>query len=132
MVKTVLPGGWGLDTQAFSASGVDVDGLQFAALDTLHDGLAGHAVGQGGLQHGQPALGDVVDEQVADVVGEPMRQGAPGVSCSPAMNPSPSQRGALWPRSSSITRTAVDGQPNSTARATRSYWRVVDSRLRAI
>ena len=36
----------------------------------------------------------------------------------------------LTPRSSSITRTALRGQPNSAARATRSYWRVVDSRLR--
>jgi hypothetical protein len=35
-----LPGtsGWGLDTQAFSASGTDVDGLEFAALDALPDG----------------------------------------------------------------------------------------------
>ena len=38
--------------------------LQLAALDTLHDGLAGHAVGEGGLQHGEPAVGGVVDEQV--------------------------------------------------------------------
>src|SRR6187397_964315 len=30
---------WGLDTQAFPASGADVDGLEFAALDTLHQGL---------------------------------------------------------------------------------------------
>ena len=36
------------------------------------------------------------------------------------------------PRSSSITRTPARGQPNSTARATNSYWRVVDSRLRVI
>ena len=36
------------------------------------------------------------------------------------------------PRSSSITRTALRGQPNSAARAARSYWRAVDSRLRLI
>ena len=52
--------------------------MQFAALDTLHDGLAGHAVGEGGLQHGEPAVGGVVDEQVADVVGEPDPPGRAG------------------------------------------------------
>ena len=31
----------------------------------------------------------------------------------------------------SITRTALRGQPNSSAPATRSYWRAVDSRLRS-
>ena len=31
---------------------------------------AGHAVGEGCLEHGQPAVGGVVDEQCADVVGE--------------------------------------------------------------
>jgi hypothetical protein len=35
------------------------------------------------------------------------------------------------PRSSSITVTAVRGQPSSRARETRSYWRAVDSRLRS-
>ena len=93
MVKRVLPGWLGLDTQAFLASGADVDGVRLAALDTVHDGLAGHAVGEGGFEHGEPAVGGVVAEQVADLVGEPDPPGrAPGVSCSPAMNPSPSQR----------------------------------------
>jgi len=78
VIKTVLPGRLGLDTQALSASGADVDGLQFAALDTLHDGLAGHTVGEGGLQHGEPAVGGVVDEQVEDVVGEPDPPGRAG------------------------------------------------------
>jgi hypothetical protein len=55
-------GGWWFDTQAFSASGADVDGAELAVLDTLHDGLAGDAVGEGGLQHGQPALRGVVHE----------------------------------------------------------------------
>ena len=55
-----------------------MDGVQFAALDTLHDGLAGHAVGEGGLQHGQPAVGGVVDKQGADVVGEPDTPGCAG------------------------------------------------------
>jgi hypothetical protein len=33
-------GGGQLDTQAFPASGADVDGAQLAALDTLQHGLA--------------------------------------------------------------------------------------------
>ena len=49
--------GGSMDSQAFSASGADVDRFEFAALNTLHDGLAGHAVGEGGLQHCQPAVG---------------------------------------------------------------------------
>src|SRR6266581_3877535 len=44
--------GWGFDTQAFPASGADVDGAELSVFDTLHDGLAGDAVGEGGLQHG--------------------------------------------------------------------------------
>src|SRR5215469_10492162 len=55
-------GGWGFDTQAFPASGADVDGAEPPVLDTLHDGLAGDAVGEGGFQHGQPAAGGVVHE----------------------------------------------------------------------
>jgi|SRR5271166_2152670 len=85
-------GGWWFDTQAFSASGADVDGAQLARLDTLHDGLAGNAVAEGGFQHGEPAVGSVVDEQVADFGAEPDPQGGAGVSCSPPMNPSLSHR----------------------------------------
>ena|SRR5712671_1797889 len=48
------------------------------ALDTLHDGLAGHGVGEGGLQHREPAVGGVVDEQGADVVGEADPPGGAG------------------------------------------------------
>jgi RNA-directed DNA polymerase len=44
--------GWWFDTQAFPASGADVDGAEPPVLDTLHDGLAGDAVGEGGFQHG--------------------------------------------------------------------------------
>ena len=61
----------GFDTQAFPASGADVDGAEPPVLDTLHEGLAGDAVGEGGLEHGQPAVGGVVDEQGADAGGEP-------------------------------------------------------------
>jgi hypothetical protein len=35
------------------------------------------------------------------------------------------------PRSSSITLTALRGQPSACARAARSYWRIVDSVLRS-
>src|SRR6266567_5672616 len=62
--------GWGFDTQAFPASGADVDGAELSVFDTLHDGLAGDAVGEGGLQHGQPAVRGVIDEQGADAGGE--------------------------------------------------------------
>ena len=37
--------GFDLDTQAFTASAVDVNGLQFAALDLVQHGLAGDAEG---------------------------------------------------------------------------------------
>jgi hypothetical protein len=43
----------------------------------------------------------------------------------------PATLAPLTPRSSSITRTAPRGQPSHSARATRSYWRAVDSRLRS-
>jgi hypothetical protein len=40
-----------LDSQAFSASLLDVNGLQFAALYTLQDGLAADAQSEGGFEH---------------------------------------------------------------------------------
>src|SRR6478752_5004278 len=55
---------------------------------------------------------------------------SPTCAASSANPDRPVALAAETPRSSSITRTAARGQPNSTARATRSYWRVVDSRLR--
>ncbi len=66
--EQVVLGGWRLDTQAFSPSGADVDRLQLAALYTLQQRLAGHAVGEGRFEHGQPPLGCVVDEQGAQLV----------------------------------------------------------------
>src|SRR5437660_5248598 len=62
--------GWRFDTQAFPASGADVHGAEPSVLDTLHDGLAGDAVGEGGFEHGEPAVRGVVDEQGADFGGE--------------------------------------------------------------
>src|ERR671918_30884 len=58
-----------LDSQAFSASGADVDGFELAALDTLQHGLAGHAEGVGGFEHGEPAGRGVVDEAGPQFVG---------------------------------------------------------------
>src|SRR5918996_1277464 len=58
-----------LDSQAFSASGADVDGFELAALDTLQHGLAGHAESAGGLEHRQPAGRRVVDEAGPQLVG---------------------------------------------------------------
>jgi hypothetical protein len=60
-----------LDTQAFSASAAYVDGAQLSALYTLHDRLARHAVGEGRLKHGEPSRRCVVDEERADLFGEP-------------------------------------------------------------
>jgi hypothetical protein len=55
----------------FLRPGADVDGAEPPVLDTLHDGLPGDAVGEGGFQHGQPALRGIVYEQGADFGGEP-------------------------------------------------------------
>jgi len=49
--------GFDVDTQAFAASAVDVDGIQFAALDLVQHGLSGDAEGFGGVVESQPALG---------------------------------------------------------------------------
>jgi hypothetical protein len=43
----------------------------------------------------------------------------------------PATDAALAPRSSSMTRTPLRGQPSATARSARSYWRAVDSLLRS-
>jgi hypothetical protein len=67
-----------LYSQAFSSSGADVDGLELAALDTLQDGLAGDAEGEGGFEHREPAFGGVVDEQGAQFVGHADAPGGAG------------------------------------------------------
>src|SRR5918996_933684 len=67
-----------LDSQAFSASGADVDGFELAALDTLQHGLAGHAQSMGGLEHRQPAGWGFVDEAVAQLVGHADAPGGAG------------------------------------------------------
>ena len=81
-----------LDTQAFSASGGHVDGGELAALDLVQHGLAGDAEHFGGMFQGQPAVGDVRLVRSRSAWLTRIRQGAPGVSCSPVMNPSRSHR----------------------------------------
>ena len=49
--------GFYLDTQAFAASAVEVDGLQLAALDLVQHGLAADAEGFGSLVEVEPAFG---------------------------------------------------------------------------
>ena len=92
VIKQAVLGFWWLDAQTLSASGAEVHGLEFAALDTLQQGLAGYAVGQGCFEGGQPALGGVIDEQRADVVGEPDPPGCAGGELFAGDESSPSQR----------------------------------------
>jgi hypothetical protein len=93
MVKQSVWGARNLDTQAFSASGADVDGTQLAALDTLQHRLPGDAKRHGGFQHGQPAGRGVVDETGVQVVGD---ADAPG-----------SARGDLFAGDEAVAQPAV-------------------------
>src|SRR5215218_7201423 len=61
---------WDLDTQALSSPGADVDGAELAALDSLQHRLPGAPQRHGGLQHRQPALGGLLDEAGAQLVGD--------------------------------------------------------------
>src|SRR5215212_259905 len=54
---------WDADSEAFSASVADVDGVEFAALDTLQHGLAGDAEGAHGIDDRDVAGRRVVDEE---------------------------------------------------------------------
>src|SRR5271165_7513710 len=62
--------GGDLDTQAFPASGAGQDGAQLAALDLLQYGLPGDAECLGGVAEGDPAVGGVVGEHAAQLIGE--------------------------------------------------------------
>ena len=57
--------GFDLDTQAFAASAVDMDGLQFAALDLVQHGLSGDAECFGGLVEAEPAVGYLGSDPIA-------------------------------------------------------------------
>ena len=56
----------GLDTEPFAASLGEVDGVELAALDLVQHGLAGDAEAGGGLAEGQPAVGCLGPDPVAE------------------------------------------------------------------
>ena len=58
----------GLDTESFAASSGEVDGVEFAALDLVQHGLAGDAEAGGGLAEGQPAVGGLGPDPVAELL----------------------------------------------------------------
>src|SRR5271166_1512837 len=57
-----------LDTQAFAASLGEVDGGELAALDLVQHGLAGGAEAGSGLAEGQPAVGGLGPDPVAELL----------------------------------------------------------------
>src|SRR6266567_3384500 len=57
-----------LDTESFAASAGEVDGGEFAALDLVQHGLAGDAEAGGGLAEGQPAVGGLGPDPVAELL----------------------------------------------------------------
>jgi hypothetical protein len=59
---------FGPDTQAFAASPGEVDGVELAALDLVQHGLAGDAEAGGGLAEGQPAVGGLGPDPVAELL----------------------------------------------------------------
>src|SRR6188472_2358260 len=86
---------WDQYSQAFAASVADVEGVELAALDTLQHGLAGDAEAPHRVDDRDVASGGVLDEQGAELVVDADPPRAPGVSCSPRMNPACSQRNSV-------------------------------------
>ena len=68
----------GLDTEPFAASAGEVDGVEFAALDLVQHGLAGEAEAGGGLAEGQPAVGGLGPDLVAELLVDADLPGRPG------------------------------------------------------
>src|SRR5215211_4447535 len=66
------------DSQALSAAAADVDGFQFAALDTLQHGLAGDAEGAHGVDDRHEAGGGIFDEPCAELVVDADAPGGAG------------------------------------------------------
>src|SRR5437773_1713944 len=58
----------GLDAEPFAASAGEVDGVEFAALDLVQHGLAGDAEAGGGLAEGQPAVGCLGPDHIAELL----------------------------------------------------------------
>jgi DDE_Tnp_1-associated/Transposase DDE domain len=59
---------FGLDAESFAASAGEVDGVEFAALDLVQHGLAGDAEAGRGLAEGQPAVGGLGADPVAELL----------------------------------------------------------------
>lgn len=59
-----------LDSQAFSASLIDVNGVKLAALYTLQDSLAANAKGECGFEHRDVASGCLVYKTGAQLIGD--------------------------------------------------------------
>lgn len=68
----------GLDTEPFAASAGEVDGVELAALDLVQHGLAGEAEAGGGLAEGQPAVGGLGPDLVAELLVDAELPGRPG------------------------------------------------------
>src|SRR4051794_418761 len=66
------------DSQALSAAVTDVDGVEFAALDTLQHGLARDAEGAHGVDDRHEAGGRLLDEQRAQLVVDADPPGSTG------------------------------------------------------
>ncbi len=86
---------FGLDTQAFAASAGEVDGVELAALDLVQHGLAGDAEAGGGLAEGQPAVGGLGPDPVAELLVD---ADLPGCS-----------RGELLAGDEAVAQPPVDG-----------------------
>jgi len=85
----------GLDTEPFAASLGEVDGGEFAALDLVQHGLAGDAEAGGGLAEGQPAVGCLGPDPVAELLVD---ADLPGCS-----------RGELLAGDEAVAQPPVDG-----------------------
>src|ERR1700732_3266262 len=92
LVEEVRLPGYHLDPDSFFPAIRDVHDFELAALDTLQHGLARDTELAGCLVHGYEASPAVSLNRAMRSSVRRMRQGAPGVSCSPGMMPSLSQR----------------------------------------
>src|ERR1035441_10469519 len=90
----------GLDTEPFAASLGEVDGVELAALDLVQHGLAGDAEVGGGLAEGQPPVGGLGPEAVAELLVD---ADLPGCS-----------RGELLAGDEAVAQPPVDGGAGDT------------------
>src|SRR5580693_5852281 len=92
------------DPQAFRRSSHDMDGIEFAPLDTLQYGLAETPRRRIAWYIVRKPFGASLTKPSCRSSVKRMRQGAPGVNCSPPMKPSLSQR---WMVEVAVPRTAA-------------------------